>query len=56
MCLRAAMKNTSSLASITVSPSGMIGRPWRKMAATRVSTLGMCSRMADSCWPTIGPP
>ena len=37
----AAMKNTSSSASMMVSPRGVIGRSRRKIAATRVSTFGM---------------
>src|SRR3989344_3456892 len=54
ICALAAIKNTSSSASITVSPCGMIARLRRKIAATRVSTFGMCSRNWRSCLPTSG--
>jgi hypothetical protein len=32
------------------------GASWRKIAATRVSICGICSRMVDSAFPTSGPP
>ncbi len=56
-CARlSARQNTSSPASITVSPSGMIGWSPRKIATMRASTAGMCWRRSLSGWPTSGPP
>ena len=52
----AARQNTSSPASITVAPSGTIGRSPRKIAATRASTVGMCFLRSCNWWPTSGPP
>ena len=52
----AAMKNTSSPSSTTVVPSGAIGLSWRKIAATRMSTFGMCWRRYWISCPTRGPP
>ena len=46
--LRAARKNTSSPASITVLPSGMIGASRRNMAATRALMCGMWERISCS--------
>ena len=42
--------------STTVPPSGAIGLSPRKIAATRVSTCGMCWRKYWIAWPTSGPP
>jgi len=42
MCSVAAMKNTSSPASINCGGVGDDRLSWRKMAATRVSRLGRC--------------
>ncbi len=56
MCCDAATKNTSSPASIMVEPCGRIGLSRRKIAATRVSICGMCSRIEESALPTSGPP
>ena len=56
ICCEAAIKNTSSPASTMVEPCGRMGRSWRKIAATRVSICGICSRMVESALPISGPP
>ena len=52
----ATMKKTSSPASMEVAPVGTMGSVPRKMAATRVSTLGNRLRTSRNCWPTKGLP
>ena len=50
------IKKTSSSASMVVEPEGIIDSPFLNIAATLVSTLGMCFFRSLISWPIIGPP